>query len=266
MNKKIERQAVQDSYDLFIAIWEQFVRGFEGAHVEDKGDLTILWADKPFRHWNIIFLSRLIHSVEQLRLAVDEAVAIARSKHQTGLICICSSLLDQTAYEQADSILSTVGYPNPALVTGMTAENLFPIPSTCPATLRMEQHKDFRISMELNCGVYGVPLEAAKPSTLNELLAQKAFIYVGYVADRPVCTATVLVQGNLLYLALVATDESARNQGYGEAIVRYALQKAHEATSLTKTALHASAIGNPIYARIGFRPVANFHGYMQQHD
>jgi GNAT superfamily N-acetyltransferase len=148
----------------------------------------------------------------------------------------------------------------------MMAEELFPIALTCPATLRVERLRDFQIPIELNCAAYGVPLEAAKPSTLSERLAQSAFIYVGYVADRPVCTATVLIQDDLLYLALVATDENARNQGYGEAIVRHALQKAHEATTLTKATLDSTAAGRPVYTRIGFRSVADFQWYAQRHD
>jgi len=65
---------------------------------------------------------------------------------------------------------------------------------------------------------------------------------------------------------LVATDANARRKGYGEAIVRHALQKAHESTGLTKSALHATAMGKPVYERIGFRPVADFRWYMQKHD
>lgn len=265
MHRNREDQAVADSYELLIAIWKQFSGDFEGSHIEDKKFLTVSWADTPFPFWNVIFLSKAVHSTEQLRAAADEAAAIAATKKQSGLICVCSNLLDKKTYERADSILSNAGYPDSTPITGMTAEP-FPIALACPTTLRIERLKDFQIPTELNCGAYGVPLAAAQPSTLSEQFAQEAFIYVGYETDRPVCTAVVLVQEDVLYLALVATDENARNRGYGEAIVRHALQKAHERTDLTKAALHASMLGEPIYTRIGFRSVADFRWYLRRHD
>jgi hypothetical protein len=186
---KNEYHAVESCYELLIAIRRRFVQGFEKSHIEDKEALTVLWAGTPFPFWNDIFLSKSVDSAEQLRVAMNEAVAIAASKKQPGLICVCSSLLNETAYEQADSILSKAGYPNSAPITRMTAEGFFPI-----ANLRIERLRDFRIPIELNCGAHGVPLEAAKPSTLSEHSAQEAFIYVDYGADRPVCAATILVQ------------------------------------------------------------------------
>lgn len=84
---------------------------------------------------------------------------------------------------------------------------------------------------------------------------------MGYLDDRPVATATTLVSGNTLYLALVATAEDVRNKGYGSAAVRYSLQKAYESTGLIRTVLHATADGYPVYKRIGYEPVANFTCY-----
>jgi GNAT superfamily N-acetyltransferase len=251
-----------ESQRLSVAIWRRFIEDFRGSHIEDRDAFTVLWANTPFLYWNCVFISETVHSFEQLKAATEEAVKIAATKKYPGLISVCLSLLDNMSREQADSILSAAGYPILLRNTGMTAGH-FPIPQTCPASLRIERVNDFRILTELNAHAYGVPFEA---STLSEQFAQDAFIYLGYEAERPVCTAAVIVQEDVLYLALVATHKSARGKGYGEAIVRHALQKAHEATNLTQTALHATTMGKPIYERIGFHPVANFCWYMQQHD
>jgi GNAT superfamily N-acetyltransferase len=48
---------------------------------------------------------------------------------------------------------------------------------------------------------------------------------------------------------LVATTPDARRKGYGEAVVRHALQTAHEATGIRRTVLHATEDGYPIYLR-----------------
>jgi GNAT superfamily N-acetyltransferase len=250
---------------LQVAIWRRFAEDFKGAHIEDREALSVAWAHTPFPFWNVIFLSTNVHRVEQLRAAADESAAIAATKEQSGLICVCSSLLDGAAGEQLVGIMSAVGYPVTIPITGMTAGH-FPITHACPKSLRIERVSDFRILTELNCHAYAVPPEAARPSTLSEQLAQRAFIYLGYEADRPVSTAAVIVHEDVLYLALVATDANARGKGYGEAIVRHSLQKAHEATGLTQAALHATELGKPIYEHIGFQPVAEFRWYMQKHD
>jgi len=260
-----EDRAVIKSQELSVAIWRRFVGDFSGAQTEDRDTLTILWANTPFPFWNVIFFSDDVCSVEQLKAAANEAASIASTKKHPGMISVCTSLLDKTASEQTDSILSMAGYPISVPITGMTAEP-FPITATCPTNLKIERVNDFRILTELNCRAYDVPVEAAKTSTLSEELAQHAFIYLGYEESRPVCTAAVIVQQDVLYLALVATDEKARNKGYGGAIVRHALQQAHEATGLTQAALHATTAGEPVYAKIGFQPVAEFRWYMQEHQ
>lgn len=256
---------VLESLELQVAIWRRFAADFKEAQTEDRESLTVLWAHTLFPFWNVIFLSEKIHRAEQLRAAVEESAAIAATKKEVGIISVCSSLLEDAAAEQSDSILSAAGYSLAVPITGMTAEYP-PIASTCPENLRIERVNDFKILTELNCHAYGVPLEAAGPSTLSEQFAQGAFIYLGYEADNPVCTAAVVVHQDVLYLALVATHANARGKGYGEAIVRYALQKAHESTGLSKSVLHATDMGKPIYERIGFRSVASFRWYMQKHD
>jgi GNAT superfamily N-acetyltransferase len=259
-----EERAVVESQQLFVAIWKRFVEDFEG-QVEDRDAFTVLWANTPFPFWNFVSISDAVRSTEQLKAAVNEATAIATTKKHPGLICVCLSLLDKRTREQADHILAAAGYPISIPITGMTTEH-FPLTLTCPISLRIEQVNDFQILTELNSIAYGVPLEATQSSILSTQFAQDAFIYLGYERDRPVCTAAVIVQKDVLYLALVATSEDARGKGYGEAIVRHSLQKAHEATNLTHTALHATDMGKPVYKRIGFQPVADFRWYMQQHD
>jgi GNAT superfamily N-acetyltransferase len=260
-----EERAVIVSLQLFVAIWRRFVGGFTGNQIEDMDALTVLWANTPFPFWNFVFISDAVHSTEQLKTAVDAATAIAATKQHPGLICVCLSLLDRWAREQSNRILAATGHSISMPMTGMITGH-FPLALTCPASLRIERVTNFQILTELNSQAYGVPLEAARSSTLSEEFALGAFIYLGYEADRPVCTAAVIAQEDVLYLALVATHEDARNKGYGEAIVRHALQKGHEATRFSKAALHATDMGRPVYERIGFQPVANFRWYIQKRN
>jgi predicted GNAT family acetyltransferase len=60
---------------------------------------------------------------------------------------------------------------------------------------------------------------------------------------------------------LVATAPEAQLKGYGEATTRKALFEGAKATGLTRTALHATMAGAPVYQRIGYRKVATMRFY-----
>jgi ribosomal protein S18 acetylase RimI-like enzyme len=60
----------------------------------------------------------------------------------------------------------------------------------------------------------------------------------------------------------VATAPDARRKGYGEAVVRYALQAAHVATGIRRTVLHATQAGYQLYLRLGYHPTGKFMGCM----
>jgi GNAT superfamily N-acetyltransferase len=85
-------------------------------------------------------------------------------------------------------------------------------------------------------------------------IRQHAYGFVAYEGDRPVSTATAIINQGCLFLFLVATATDARRKGYGEAVVRHALQTAHEATGIRRTVLHATESGYPVYLRLGYHP------------
>ncbi len=73
--------------------------------------------------------------------------------------------------------------------------------------------------------------------------------------------AATMANNGCLFLALVATAPEAQRKGYGEATVRKALFEGANATGLTRTALHATMAGAPVYQRIGYRKVATIRFY-----
>jgi len=151
-------------------------------------------------------------------------------------------------------------------IVGMTAQSL-PFLSQGPTDLRIERASGRgEIVTDVNSTAYGLPLESGRDSLLHLPFWQNAFPYVGYVGDRPVSTATTIVHEDVLYLALVATVPDARRKGYAEAVIRHSLQKAHDATGLSRTVLHATEAGLPVYKRLGYHTVADFTWYMPSHD
>jgi GNAT superfamily N-acetyltransferase len=84
--------------------------------------------------------------------------------------------------------------------------------------------------------------------------------YVGYLEERPVAAAEVCLTGPVAGLYGVCTLASERRRGFGTALVARPLLEARAAGAQVAT-LQASAQGQPVYARLGFRPLGEYREY-----
>ena len=95
----------------------------------------------------------------------------------------------------------------------------------------------------------------------SKLWKSGMYTYLGLEDGIPVSAAATVQTGDCLFLALVATAPEAQGKGFGEATVRKASIEGVKATGLTRSVLHATPAGGPVYERIGFRKVAVIHFY-----
>ena len=87
--------------------------------------------------------------------------------------------------------------------------------------------------------------------------------FVGLLAGKPVCSASLLYTHDVVGVHDLFTFPQYRGQGYGRAMMRAAL--AHAKKQNYKTAvLAASDMGVEIYRRLGFQPCCTFHVYEKQ--
>ena len=264
--KSATKTEFEKSNAMASSIWRLFAESFDGAEITARQNMLISWADKPFSFYNSIFVTGRINDTSEFESTVDEAFAVISRKTFSGLISVCRDLLCESVQAKVDSILSERGYATAMPVVGMAAEPL-PLPAPDHVSLRIERANDRGdIVTDLNSLAYGLPLESGRASLLLPSFWQNAFPYVGYEGDRPVSTATTIVHDGVLYLTLVATAPDARRKGYAETVIRHSLQKAHDATGLNRTILHATEAGFPVYKRLGYQAVADFTWYMPTHD
>jgi GNAT superfamily N-acetyltransferase len=186
-----------------------------------------------------------------------------RARANGGLFVVCLDNLRGAAKESLPTILDQAKLVQAIPMTGM-AGNILPMEASGHPALRFERILDASTIQEfaqINCVSYDVPQETSLSLVKEHTLwHDHAYGFVAYEGDQLLSTATAIINEGRLFLFLVTTMPKARRKGYGEALVRHALQTAHEATGIRRTVLHATGAGYPLYLHLGYRPTAKFMG------
>jgi len=92
--------------------------------------------------------------------------------------------------------------------------------------------------------------------------SREASGWLGLVGGEAVAVALVVEAEHSLGLYSVATLPEYRRRGYAERLVRHALEEARQRTQLDLMVLQSTREGLPLYQRLGFRTVCNYHVYL----
>lgn len=97
--------------------------------------------------------------------------------------------------------------------------------------------------------------------SLAAALDPAAALFVGYVEGLPVACSRLVCLGRIAELMGIVTVPTARRRGYGTALTGAAVAAARE-RGCTAATLTASAMGYPVYLRMGFRPAGLYRTYL----
>ncbi len=99
---------------------------------------------------------------------------------------------------------------------------------------------------------FGFPATSGRLFLTGRLLAMpNVRLYLGLVEGRPVCTSALCATGPVAGIYWVATLPDLRGRGLGEAITWSAVRGGIQ-LGCGFASLQASALGRPVYARMGF--------------
>jgi GNAT superfamily N-acetyltransferase len=246
--------------------WRAIVIDHGPGDVRDLPGMAIRWADSKFPFWNCITFTDQGADGRLLDERFAQAATYMRQRSQPGLVWLFEDLLDPScraglpaAADRAGLSLSLSGF-------GMSGDFL-PIPEPNHPSLRFVRvttEDQLLAYADLNSRAYGMPLEAGRDGLRGSALWKSGmYTYLGLEDGIPVSAAATVETNGCLFLALVATAPEAQRKGYGEATVRKALFEGAKATGLTRTVLHATMAGAPVYERVGYRKVATIRFYCQ---
>lgn len=256
--------AALESVQQLADTWKAIVIDRGTGDVRDLSGMAIRWADSKFPFWNCITFTDQIADGKMLDERLAQAAAYMRRRSQPGFIWLFEELLDPSSRARLQAAAERAGLNYSLPLFGMAGDFL-PIPEPSHPNLqfvRVTTDDELLAYADLNSRAYGMPLEAGRDGLRDSaLLKSGMYTYLGLENGVPVSAAATVQTNGCLFLALVATAPEAQRKGYGEATVRKALFEGAKATGLTRTVLHATMAGAPVYQRIGYRKVAKIACY-----
>jgi ribosomal protein S18 acetylase RimI-like enzyme len=106
-----------------------------------------------------------------------------------------------------------------------------------------------------------VPLSWFREVFEGEAVWQRFAGYVGYIGGEAVSSAAIVIGGEAAGVYNVATLPGHQRKGYGEAIMRHALEAAQREHGIERTVLQSTKAGYSLYERMGYRTVTNVAVY-----
>ncbi len=120
------------------------------------------------------------------------------------------------------------------------------------APLDLEPAPSFGLLGELNERAWRMPEGTLAPAFAGLGADPAARVWIARSEGRPASGLMIQIVGGDAYVTLVATAPEAQGHGLGRRLLARALRECKEA-GCTTTTLEASAAGEPIYARMGYR-------------
>jgi ribosomal protein S18 acetylase RimI-like enzyme len=255
---------VDESVHLMIDAWKTFVGRMPRGRVTQSDGVVTALANVELPFLNMCLHDSAMEDLDDLHRRLDLCVRRAADCPFPWLLAVC----EEWAPAGWEAALERHGLAPAMPLVGMAADKLKPPRRPLPELeyRRVDDVDLARNIAELNMHAYGLPLEMADCISNMHLWAEDSHGYVGFVDGRPVtCSASFPVNGTV-YIGFVATHPDEHRKGYAEAVMRHSIEKGFEATGFTRTTLHATEAGFPLYEAMGYHSQARFTVISEPHE
>jgi ribosomal protein S18 acetylase RimI-like enzyme len=226
--------------------------------VDQKREVLLVDVGAPVPQFNIAFVP---HPERDLEAAAIVAREFFGAKQHPYRVVIRDDQIDA-----CDDALRKAGLARVDDIPGMTLARIPDTPPRCDGVSfrRVDDAKtldDFSRTAFIG---FGLPERAAGHFLTEDLAALPAFeAFVGYVDGQPACTSALFETAGVAGVYWVATLEAHRGRGLGESAT-WAAVEAGRRRGLPYACLQASAMGRPVYTRMGFEVDRQYVRYEQQ--
>lgn len=257
---------LDESNRQFIAAWQHYARQLQGT-IDDRDGVSVAFSNVMAPMMNMSFLSSPVVSAADFDQRLNRAVEVGDASGRMWMFTVCEDWIPADVKSHAKAALEAAKLVIPTPTTGMVADAIKPARRPPPKELVIraaDGQAAYQAISDINLVAYHIPAEwGAESLARPEIFAGDVWADVGYVGNTAVSTSTTVLLDGILYVMLVATEASHYNKGYAEAVMRSSLERATAATGKTRTVLHATTAGRPLYLSMGYRDTGAFTMYMQ---
>ncbi len=233
-----------------------------GENRELRG-VSIASAGVTFQMFNAAFLSQPVASDAEL----TQRILIANMHFDTrGLewaYWVCEDWLPGRSRKRSRRTFESLGLRHSVDLPGMVAEHVAqpirPLPELEVRRVEPGPVRDAFCAIGALC--FHVPPAWFEQVFDNDAVWENFAGYVGYWEKEPVATTAIVMGGGAIGVYNVATVPIYQRRGFGEAVMRHALDDARRRSGIERVVLQSTPAGLKLYQRMGFRTVTTVAVY-----
>jgi len=228
-----------------------------GGELREMEGVSIASAGVTFQMFNTAFLSAPVATESELERRITQAAVYYAAREQRWSYWICHGWLESRTRKRLTQVLRKRNLHEAVQLPGMLAEHILQPERDLPAVdvRRVSSGPVKDAFCDIGSLCFNVPLSWFCEVFDGEGIWKDFAAWVGYQGGQPVSTAATVIGGDAVGVYNVATIPSHRRAGYGEAVMRYAIEQARREHGLTRTILQSTPQGLGLYQRMGYRTV-----------
>lgn len=225
--------------------------------------ISIASAGVTFQMFNAAFLAGPVGSDTELARRITQAAVHFRARGLEWAFWLCEGWVDGRVRRRAKQLFRQHNLKLSVELPGMLAEHVLPpVMPLPPLDIRRVADQATRGAFcAIGAVCFNVPLRWFHEVFDHDSVWHRFVGYVGYAGGEPVSTAATVASLDVIGVYNVATLPGQQGRGYGEAIMRHALERARLEHGLERTALQSTPQGYRIYERMGYRTVTRVTVY-----
>jgi ribosomal protein S18 acetylase RimI-like enzyme len=231
--------------------------------VRELPGVSIAAAGVTFQMFNAAFLSAPIETEAELARRITLAALHFDTRGLEWAYWVCEDWMTARTRRRSHQMFEKQGLRHSVDLPGMIAERLLPPTKKLPF-IDIRRVRNGRTAPDF-CGIgsacFHVPIAWFREVFDSAAVWERFASYVGYVEGEPVSTAAVVEGAGALGVYNVATLPEHQGRGYGEAVMRYALDNARQNTGIERSILQSTPAGLRLYQRMGYQAVTQVAVY-----
>jgi ribosomal protein S18 acetylase RimI-like enzyme len=203
----------------------------------------------------------------QLERAAHLASLHFKSKSLGWSMWLCDDLIPAEIRASCRSFLQERGLVLVARPPGMCAEQLN-IEARGAAGIDCRPIADERTRLDfahISSMVFALPFVSAKRIYCDSALWEPPMRgWVGYVNGKAVSVVTTVIAAGAVGVYSLGTLPQNQGCGYGQTLLRHAIEEARRETGITRSVLQSTDDGFNLYLRMGYRVVTSFSVFTKE--